>query len=333
MIVLGVETSCDETAAAVVEDGVHCRSSVVSSQIDVHQPYGGVVPELASRKHMEAMVPVVRTALEAAGIRLDGIDAMAVTRGPGLVGALLVGFSFVKACAYGLGIPWVGVDHLMGHIDAVFLEPDPPPFPFAALLASGGHTAVYRVDSHTRMTRMGQTRDDAAGEAYDKVSKMLGLGYPGGRAIDDLAKTGDPGRIRFPRAYLERDAFDFSFSGIKTAVNRYIQTHPETFREEIADIVSGFQEAVVDVLVHKLIHAAVETGCRHIAIAGGVAANSRLRARIKEAAARRGLTPHLPALRFCGDNAAMIAAHGYHHLRAGKTSGLSEDVYSRTPLS
>ncbi len=329
MIVLGIETSCDETAAAVVVDGRECRSSVVSSQTEVHHPFGGVVPELASRKHMEAIVPVVEQALQSADTTLKGIDAVAVTQGPGLVGALLVGFSFAKACAYALKKPWVGVNHLEGHINAVHLHQNAPPFPFVALLASGGHTAIYRVTAHTEMTLLGQTRDDAAGEAYDKVAKMLGLGYPGGRIIDRLAESGDPQKVKFPRAYVDKKNFDFSFSGVKTAVSRYIQTHAETYRNHIPDIVAGFQEAVVDVLCYKIVHAAQETGCRHLALVGGVAANRRLRTRVTRAAQRNGLETHMPSMNLCGDNAAMIAAAGYHYLKKGVTSTLTDDVYSR----
>jgi len=329
MIVLGIETSCDETAAAVVIDGRKCLSSIVSSQIEVHHRYGGVVPELASRKHLEAIVPVVRQALQTAGMDLNRIEAIAATQGPGLVGALLVGFSYAKACAHALRIPWVGVDHLEAHINSVFLEPSFPPFPFVALLASGGHTSIYHVTSHTEMRPMGRTRDDAAGEAYDKVAKLLDLGYPGGRVIDSLAERGDPKKIKFPRAYIDRESFDFSFSGIKTAVSRYVQAHPQTYRDEIPDIAAGFQEAVVDVLTHKLFHAAARTGCNHIALVGGVAANRRLRTRVRRKALRDGLEVHIPAIELCGDNAAMIAAAGYHHLAAGKRSRLSDDVYSR----
>ena len=333
MIVLGIETSCDETAAAVVADGKRCLSSVVSSQIDVHHPYGGVVPELAARKHTEAIVPVVQQALRSADMTWEQMDAIAVTQGPGLVGALLVGFSFAKACAYSLGKPWVGVDHLKGHINSVFLEKNGPPFPFVALLASGGHTAIYLVTSHTDMNLLGQTRDDAAGEAYDKVAKMLGLGYPGGRIIDRLAESGDPKKIDFPRAYLDKKQYDFSFSGVKTAVSRYIQTHSETYENEISDIASGFQEAVVDVLSYKIVHAASETGCKHIALVGGVAANNRLRRRLIQEAKKKGLTTHIPSLDFCGDNAAMIAATGYHYRLMGKESKLTDDVYSRARIS
>ncbi len=228
MIILGVETSCDETAAAVVADGRNVLSSIVSSQIAVHHPYGGVVPELASRKHIESIVPVVHQALDASRIEMDQLDAVAVTQGPGLVGALLVGFSFSKSFAMARNLPWIGVNHLEGHISSVFLEADFPEFPFVALMVSGGHTNLYYVTSNTDYELLGQTRDDAVGEAYDKVSKMLGLGYPGGGIIDRLAARGDAQKIRFPRPYLDKNRFDFSFSGLKTAVNRYIQTHPDT---------------------------------------------------------------------------------------------------------
>ena len=330
MNILGIETSCDETAASVVKDGTTILSSVVSSQVAVHHPYGGVVPELASRKHIESVVPVIREALDKSDTSLSRLDAVAVTRGPGLVGALLVGFSFAKALAYGLDIPWVGVNHLEGHINSVFLEADPPPFPFVALLASGGHTSIYHVRSHTSNELMGQTRDDAAGEAFDKVAKILDLGYPGGNIIDELSRQGDSRKIKFPRPYIQKSSFDFSFSGIKTAVNRHVMTHADDFKGQIADIVAGFQEAVVEVLSHKIIHAAREKNCRHIALVGGVAANSRLRAKVKQDAEKNGLQVHIPSIHLCGDNAAMIAAVGYHYLKAGTVSNLGDDVFSRS---
>lgn len=332
MIILGIETSCDETAAAVVSDGTTILSSVVSSQIDVHHIYGGVVPELASRKHIEAIVPVVNEAIHKSCINLKQIDAIAVTQGPGLIGALLVGFSFAKSFAFELDIPWVGVDHLEGHLNSVFLQSDPPPFPFVALLASGGHTSIYYVTSHTGFELMGQTRDDAAGEAFDKVAKMLGLGYPGGGVIDRLAKEGDPEKIVFPRAYLNKSEFDFSFSGLKTAVNRYIQTHKQAYKDQIPDIVAGFQESVVDVLSYKVINAAMKKGCDHIAIVGGVAANNRLREKVKEEADAKEIVVHIPSFDLCGDNAAMVAAIGYHYLKDGNVSDMNEDVYSRVKV-
>jgi len=332
MIILGIETSCDDTAAAVVQDGDTILSSMVSSQIDVHHPYGGVVPELASRKHIEAITTVVGSALSSAELRTNQLDAVAVTQGPGLVGSLLVGFSFAKAFAYALDIPWIGVNHLEGHINSVFLIPDPPPFPFVALLASGGHTAIYYVTSHTRFELMGQTRDDAAGEAFDKVSKMLGLGYPGGRVISELAANGNPDKIKFKRTYLDKSDFDFSFSGIKTGVGRYIELNNDQIEHQAPDIASGFQESVVDVLSYKLLNAAAVKRCNHVALVGGVAANSRLREKVANAARQKHVTVHIPPVDLCGDNAAMIAVAGFHHLIQGRTSALDSDVYSRIKI-
>ena len=328
--ILGIETSCDETAAAVVQNGTDILSSKVSSQIDVHHRYGGVVPELASRKHIEAIVPVVAEALSESGLDARQIDAIAATRGPGLVGALLVGYSFAKAYAYSIGIPLIGINHLEGHINSIFLEPGPPPFPFVALLASGGHTGIYYVTSHTAIELMGQTRDDAAGEAFDKVAKLLGLGYPGGGVIDQLSKEGDPAKIAFPRPYLNKSDFDFSFSGIKTAVSLHVGKHPIDSKTDVADIAAGFQEAVVEVLAYKIINAALKKGCKHIAVVGGVAANSGLRRQVRLQAERQGLEVHIPSIQLCGDNAAMIAAAGYHYLNAGIRSKLSDDVFSKS---
>lgn len=333
MIVLGIESSCDETAASVVRSGHEILSSVVASQVATHHPYGGVVPELASRKHIEAIVPVVTSAIDRAGITADRIDGLAVTQGPGLVGSLLVGFSFAKGFAYGHGIPWVGVDHLEGHLYSALLAPQPPPFPFVALLASGGHTGIYHVTAHRQFRLLGQTRDDAAGEAYDKVAKMLGLGYPGGVAIDRLAARGDPDRVRFKRPFLDKHRFDFSFSGIKSAVGRYIQTHPQTFPADQVHIAAGFQAAVVEVLSYKTIRAAKSTGCSHLAVVGGVAANRGLRQTVARDAAQNGITVHIPPPDLCGDNAAMVAAAGYHHLRAGEYADPKADVYSRTTMT
>ena len=329
MHILGIESSCDETAAAVVQDGFIILSSAVSSQIEVHHRYGGVVPELASRKHIEAIVPVVTKAVGDSGLDIRQIDAVAATRGPGLVGALLVGFSFAKAYAYSLGIPLVGVNHLEGHINSVFLEPNPPPFPFVALLVSGGHTGIYYVTSHTAVELMGQTRDDAAGEAFDKVAKMLGLGYPGGGVIDRLAKQGNPEKIVFKRPFLNKFEFDFSFSGIKTAVRLYIDKHPSDYDSQVADIAAGFQAAVVEVLTYKLINAAQIKGCEHIAVVGGVAANSGLRNSVRRGAEHKGLKVHIPSVQMCGDNAAMVAAAGFHYLNAGMQTRLDDDVFSR----
>ena len=332
MNILGIETSCDETAAAVVADGTTILSSVVASQIEVHKPYGGVVPELASRKHIEAIVPVVRKALERSGVTAEAVDAVAVTRGPGLVGALLVGFTFAKAWAFARDLPWIGVNHLEGHINSVFLTATPPVFPFVALLVSGGHTSIYHVTGHTGVELMGQTRDDAAGEAFDKVAKMLDLGYPGGGIIGELSRKGDPAAIKFPRPYLDKKAFDFSFSGLKSAVRRHIETRPANEPLRTADITAGFQEAVVDVLAYKLILAARVKACRHIAVVGGVAANERLREEVTARALKAGLSVHIPPIELCGDNAAMIAAVGYHYLKEGKRSALDDDVFSTTRM-
>ena len=258
---------------------------------------------------------------------------VAATRGPGLIGSLLVGFSFAKAYAFGLQVPWIGVSHLEGHLNSVFLSPHPPPFPFVALLVSGGHTAIYYVTGHTEIDLMGQTRDDAAGEAFDKVAKMLGLGYPGGGVIDRLATQGDPENIVFPRPFLDKSTFDFSFSGLKTSVRRYIEKNMDTHQERLPDIAAGFQESVVDVLSFKVVHAARMKRCEHIAIVGGVAANNRLREKVRQEAELKGLKVHIPSMDLCSDNAAMIAATGYHYLIAGTVSGLCDDVYSRIRVS
>ena len=318
MIVLGVETSCDDTAAAVLQDGRTILANVVSSQDQVHGPYGGVVPELASRQHIKSVLPIVDAALKNAGTTLNDVDGIAVTYGPGLVGSLLVGLSMAKALAFRTGIPYVGVNHLEAHLLAIHLEHEVA-YPYIALLASGGHTLLYSVRDVGDYQFLGGTRDDAAGEAYDKVAKMLGLGYPGGRAIDNLAKSGDPKAIRFPRARLKKSPCEFSFSGIKTAVWHFLKTEgadPSPARQ--ADITASFQEAVVDMLIMPTIHAAKAHQVGRIVLAGGVAANSRLREKMKEKADAEGLRLFYPAPKFCTDNAAMIALTGYHWLRRGR---------------
>lgn len=331
MIVLGIETSCDETAAAVVSDVNTVLSDVVWSQVATHHPYGGVVPELASRKHVEKIVPVVEQALADAGIGAGDLDGIAVTSGPGLVGSLLVGVSYAKALAYTWGVPLVGVNHLEGHVAAVYLEPVCPPFPFVALLVSGGHTNLEYVEGPTGFENMGQTRDDAAGEAYDKVAKLLGLGYPGGAIIDDMARKGDPTRVRFPRALMEDGNFDFSFSGIKTAVARYVHREKENDTFDLSDTVAGFQEAVVDVLVHKAIHATQAKGCEHLAVVGGVACNTRLRQRIREEGQKIGVAVHIPRASYCTDNGAMIATMGCRLLNHSRDSVFDLDAFSKLP--
>jgi N6-L-threonylcarbamoyladenine synthase len=331
MIILGIESSCDETAAAVVEDGCIIRSSIVSTQIEVHHKYGGVVPELASRMHMEAILPVVTEAIETAGITMDDINGVAATRGPGLVGALLVGFSFAKAFAWARGLPWTGVNHLEGHIYSVFLGKTPPSLPFVILLASGGHTNLYHVTSANDFELMGQTRDDAVGEAFDKVAKMLGLGYPGGAIIEKLAERGNPDKIRFPRSYLDKKEFDFSFSGLKSAVARHLQQREGNLSPgDVADIAASFQAAVLDVLSFKLLNGAKVKGCRTVALAGGVSANTALGRRVAKDAAAQGMTLALPPLALCGDNAAMIAARGHRLIKDGTLCRLDHDVFSRT---
>jgi len=321
MLVLGVETSCDDTAAAVLR-GRTILSNLVSSQDEVHGPYGGVVPELASRQHVRHILPLLDAALQKAGVGLKELDGIAVTRGPGLVGSLLVGLSVVKGVSFRWGIPYVGVNHLEAHLLAIFLEREVP-FPYIALLASGGHTLLYLVRGFADYLHLGGTRDDAAGEAYDKVAKMMGLGYPGGKVIDQLARTGDPKAICFPRARLKKGSYDFSFSGLKTAVWHYLQTRSrERWEAEKADIAASFQEAVVDMLVVPTLRAARDLGVRRIVLAGGVAANSRLRQRMKERGEEDGFETYFPAPSFCTDNAAMIALTGYHRLKMGHRDDL-----------
>ena len=335
MRVLGIETSCDDTAAAVLAgDGI--RSSVVSSQDAVHGPYGGIVPEIASRHHVENVLPVVHAALEQAQCSLAEIDGIAVTCGPGLVGSLLVGLSFAKGVALSRGIPFVGVNHLEGHLLAIFLERKVE-FPYLALLVSGGHTSLVLAEGLGRYRAVGQTRDDAAGEAFDKAAILLGLGFPGGRKIDLLAREGDPAAIRFPRAVVRDRPHDFSFSGLKTALREYLRgsrTHLAPGRRprpggaglpegaELADVAASFQEAVVDVLVERTFAAAAELGASRVVVSGGVSANSRLRARMEAEGREQGADVFVPSIRFCTDNAAMIAWAGRWRLECGERSPL-----------
>ena len=336
MIVLAIETSCDDTGAAVLLDGRKILSNVVSSQVSIHQKYGGVVPELASRRHIESIVPIVSQALEEAKVTLKEIDGVAVTHGPGLVGSLLVGLSFAKSLSFARGIPFIGVNHIEGHLSAIFLEKDSPRFPFIGLVVSGGHTSLFRVDGFGKYKRLGQTRDDAAGEAFDKVAKLLGLGYPGGPIIDELSKKGNLKAIRFPRASLGKDSFDFSFSGLKTAVVNYVRSHPEPqggYPETLVrDIVSSFQEAVIEVLVKKMLQAAQHQGLKRVVLSGGVAANSRLREKIREEASEKKMKVYLPSPFFCTDNAAMVGVVGYEYLKRGIQSPLSLNAFSNLPL-
>ncbi len=321
--VLALETSCDETSAAVVRGSgrLEVLANVVSSQVDTHAAFGGVVPEVASRAHLEMLEPVVGEALAqaaAAGVDRERIDAVAATCGPGLIGALLVGVSAAKALALAWDVPYVGVNHLEGHLFAAFLEQPDLELPMVMLLVSGGHTMLVRVDEPGRYRLLGSTVDDAAGEAFDKVARYLGLGYPGGPVIDRLSTEGDRDAIRFPRGMLD-EGLDFSFSGMKTAVINYVRRHPDA---DNADLAAGFQEAVVDVLVTKVLRAASRTGARSVAIGGGVAANSRLRERFAAEADEAGLAHLVPARSFCTDNAAMIAAAAHWQLANRGPTGL-----------
>ena len=321
--ILGIETSCDETAAAVVEDGRRVRSSIVSSQVELHEPYGGVVPELASRAHVELINPVVEDALMEAGV-LDvrELDAVAACHGPGLAGALLVGVSAAKALALTSGLPYVQVNHLEAHLYAGWLEEPDLELPLAVLVVSGGHTLLVVMEGHGKYRVMGQTVDDAAGEAYDKVARFLGLGYPGGPAIDRLAAEGDPESIVFPRPMLG-EGYDFSFSGLKTAVINHVRKHPEV---EARDVAASFQEAVVDVLTAKLVAAADDARASTLVLGGGVAANSRLRSRVADAGAATGRHAFLPPPELCTDNGAMIAAAAWWHLESDGPTPLDAGI-------
>ena len=317
-VILGIETSCDETAAAVVERATRVRSSVVASQIDRHARYGGVVPEIASRAHVELLTPVVAEALVEAGVADDEVEAVAATSGPGLVGALLVGVSAAKSLALVWDVPFVAVNHLEGHLYAAFLEEPDLELPLVVLLVSGGHTLLVHMEDHGEYRLLGSTIDDAAGEAFDKVARFLGLGYPGGPVIDRIAAEGDPEAIAFPRAMAER-GYDFSFSGLKTAVVNHVRKHPDV---STADVAASFQAAVVDVLVAKARRAARDVGAKGLCLGGGVAANRELRARFVEACEADGIRPFVPSRSMCTDNAAMIAAAGWWRLRSDGPSPL-----------
>jgi len=327
MRILGLESSCDETAAAIVDDRGRIWSDVVRSQIASHAPFGGVVPEIAARDHIRAIAPVVQEALAQADMPLAAVDAIAVTHRPGLVGALLVGVQAAKGLAWAADKPIVGVDHLVGHLLSVFLQRSDSPvatpcYPFVALLVSGGHTALYRCDGETEIRELGATRDDAVGEAYDKVAKLLGLGYPGGPVIDRLAAQGDPDRADLPRPMARRPSLEFSFSGIKSAVARLVEQRPPT-DEDVPDLCAAFQRTVTMTLVKKTMAAAKQEGVDQVVVAGGVAANRELRARMGAAGAKRDIQLFVPSLRSCTDNAAMIAYAGARRIAAGHYDDLT----------
>ena len=334
-IILGIESSCDDTSAAVIADG-WLLSNVIASQ-DVHKAYGGVVPELASRAHEQNIVPVVSEALSRAGISASDLTAIAFTRGPGLLGSLLVGTSFAKALGLALDIPIIEVNHLQGHILAGFVKEKDKPvvqpsFPYLCLLVSGGNSQIVRVNSPLEFEILGQTIDDAVGEAFDKCSKMMGLGYPGGPVIDRLAKLGDPTRFKFAKPHIP--GLDYSFSGVKTSLLYFVRDElakdPEFMEKNKEDICASFQKTLIDILMDKLVKAAKQTGIREIAIGGGVSANSGLRSRVMEEGRKRGWKTYLPEFKFTTDNAAMIAIAGYYHYLAGERTGLDVAPVSRT---
>jgi len=331
--ILGIETSCDETSAAVVKNGREVLSNIIASQIELHREYGGVVPEIASRKHIEVISPVIEEAMAEASKKFEDLDAIGVTCGPGLVGALLVGVSAAKGLAYGQELPLVGVHHIEGHICANYIAHEELKPPFLCLVVSGGHSHIIMVEDYGKYRIIGQTRDDAAGEAYDKVARTLGLDYPGGPAIDALAKDGDKNWVEFPRGYIDGHPYDFSFSGLKTAVINYIhnmEQRGESYR--IADVAASFQKAVVDVLVDRTIMAARNLGVRKLALAGGVSANSALRAKFRQRCQYEGIRLYYPPIELCTDNGAMIGSAAYFDFIQGKTAGLTLNAYPNFPI-
>jgi N6-L-threonylcarbamoyladenine synthase len=335
MIVLGIETSCDDTAAAILDSEAAVLASVVSSQDAIHQRFGGIVPELASRRHMESIIPIVNEAVSRAAVALDDIDLIAVTRGPGLIGSLLVGFCYAKSLSYTLGIPYVGVDHMAGHLLSAFLEQSRPRFPYIALIVSGGTTSLFKVEDYSRFALLGRTRDDAAGEAFDKIARYLGLGYPGGPVVARRAEGGDGTALPLPRAWLEDDSLDFSFSGLKTAVINHCHRIRQVGRlsdQQLMDTCASFEQAVIDVLIEKTIRATQLHAIDTVVLGGGVSANRSLRKQMSRRCSSEGVELYLPSVENCTDNAAMIGFAGLQQFWAGDRGGFDDDVYSRSNL-
>lgn len=333
LITMAIESSCDETSVALMAEGRHVLSNIISSQIDIHKQYGGVVPEIASRHHLENINEVAYQALKKAGCTFSDVDVIGVTKGPGLVGALLIGIAAAKAYASVLDVPLVGVHHIMGHISANFIEHKDLEPPFTALVISGGHTYIAEVEDYTSCRILGGTRDDAAGEAYDKVARVLGLGYPGGPQIDRIAAEGDPQAVHFKRVFLEKDSFDFSFSGIKTGVLNYVNSEKQAGREiSVPDVAASFQQAVLDVTVAKAVGACELFKKDRLVLAGGVAANSMLRKMLSEECKKKGIKLYYPSPVLCTDNAAMIGCAAYYSYKAGHRDGLDMDAYADLTL-
>lgn len=333
LVTLAIESSCDETSVAVLLDGRKVLSNVIASQIKVHQVFGGVVPEIASRHHLDNVNRVADEAMKEAGITMEDVDLIGVTYGPGLVGALLIGLATAKAYSMATGKPLVGVHHIQGHICANYIEHKELEPPFMALVISGGHTNIVEVTDYNECHVLGQTRDDAAGEAYDKVARVLGLGYPGGPKIDKIAKEGSPDAIEFKRVFLEKDSLDFSFSGIKTGVLNYVNSEKQAGREiNVPDVAASFQQAVLEVIVKKTVGAAVQMNKDKIVMAGGVASNSRLRQMMEEACNKEGIKLYYPSPILCTDNAAMIGCAAYYKYKAGHVDDLTLDAVPHLPL-
>ena len=326
-LILAIESSCDETAASVIKNGMEILSNVVSSQIDIHKKYGGVVPEIASRKHVEAIIPIINESLEASKVKLNELNAIAVTNGPGLIGSLLVGLSTAKSIAFSLDVPLIAVDHIEAHAYSVNIENDLN-FPYIALVVSGGHTSLYLVNSYNSFELIGKTRDDAAGEAFDKGARLLGLDYPGGIQIDRLSKEGNRDKYDFPRPFLKTDSFDFSFSGVKTSLVHFLKKHEITSNQDLSDVCASYQEAIAETLVEKTLRAAEQFSINDVAITGGVASNSRIRELAQKRFNQNNINLFIPNVKYCTDNAAMIAKLGHKKFESSEFSDLSIDVYS-----